>query len=113
LAGVPRTGRSDAARLPKVFDYLRPLSEDSFVNITSAYVIEVRDAAFAAHRRRFANYVLSVLRLLLKWGPFAIWSRSMPPLACLSCAARAVRHAPTEHGRTTNLRRCSRRQLAG
>ena len=52
----------------KVFDYLRPLDADPLVTITSAYVIEVRDAAFAAHKRRFANYVLSVLRLLLKWG---------------------------------------------
>ena len=52
----------------KVFDYLKPLDCDPLVSITSAYVIEIRDAAFQAHKRRFANYVLSVLRLLLKWG---------------------------------------------
>jgi integrase len=52
----------------KVFDYPRPLDGDALIQITSAYVIEVRDAAFQAHRRRFANYVLAVLRLLLKWG---------------------------------------------
>jgi integrase len=61
---APRT-RAD---YQKVFDYLRPLDGDALLGITSAYVIEVRDAAFQAHRRRFANYVLSVLRLLLKWG---------------------------------------------
>jgi integrase len=52
----------------KIFDYLKPLEGDLLAHITSAYVIEVRDAAFCAHKRRFANYVLSVLRLLLKWG---------------------------------------------
>jgi integrase len=52
----------------KVFDYLKPLEGDPLVSITAAYLIEVRDAAFQAHKRRFANYVLAVLRLLLKWG---------------------------------------------
>jgi integrase len=61
---APRTG----ADYQKVFDYLHPLEGDPLVSINSAYVIEVRDAAFQAHKRRFANYVLAVLRLLLKWG---------------------------------------------
>jgi integrase len=61
---APRT----QADYQRVFDYLRPLDGDPLLAITSAYVIEVRDAAFTAHKRRFANYVLSVLRLLLKWG---------------------------------------------
>jgi integrase len=61
---APRT-RSD---YQKVFDYLKPLDGDPLIQITSSYVIDVRDAAFQAHKRRFANYVLAVLRLLLKWG---------------------------------------------
>jgi integrase len=61
---APRT-RSD---YQKMFDYLKPLDGDPLIQITSAYVIDVRDAAFQAHKRRFANYVLAVLRLLLKWG---------------------------------------------
>jgi integrase len=64
LGLAPRT-RAD---YQKVFDYLRPLDGDLLITITSAYVIDVRDAAFQAHKRRFANYVLSVVRLLLKWG---------------------------------------------
>jgi integrase len=52
----------------KVFDYLQPIAGDPLSHISSAYVIEVRDAAFRAHKRRFANYVLAVMRLLLKWG---------------------------------------------
>lgn len=61
---APRT-RSD---YQKIFDYLQPLDADLLADINSAYVIEARDAAFAAHKRRFANYVLAVLRLLFKWG---------------------------------------------
>ena len=34
----------------KVFDYLKPLDCDPLVSITSAYVIEIRDAAFQAHQ---------------------------------------------------------------
>jgi integrase len=52
----------------KVFNYLKPLDGDALITITSAYVIDVRDPAFLAHKRRFANYVLAVLRLTLKWG---------------------------------------------
>lgn len=61
---APRT-RSD---YQKIFDYLKPLDGDLLVDINSAYVIEARDSAFEAHKRRFANYVVAVLRLLLKWG---------------------------------------------
>jgi integrase len=61
---APRT-RSD---YQKVFDYLKPLAADRLAEINSSYVIEARDAAFVAHKRRFANYVVAVLRLLLKWG---------------------------------------------
>lgn len=61
---APRT-RAD---YQKILDYLKPLDGDALIAITAAYVIEIRDAAFAKHKRRFANYVLAVLRLLLKWG---------------------------------------------
>lgn len=61
---APRT----QADYQKVFDYLRPAAGDLLVEITAAYVLEARDAAFEKHKRRFANYVLAVLRLLLKWG---------------------------------------------
>ena len=52
----------------KVFDYLKPLDPDPVLTLTPAQVIEIRDAAFDAHKRRFANYVVQVLRLLQKWG---------------------------------------------
>lgn len=61
---APRSRRDYQA----VFDYLQPLEGDLLSQINSATVIDIRDAAFAAHKRRFANYVLAVLRLLFKWG---------------------------------------------
>lgn len=57
----------------KVFDYLKPLDIDPALMMTPAQVIEIRDAAFAAHRRRFANYVVQVLRLVAKWGAVRGW----------------------------------------
>jgi integrase len=52
----------------KVFDYLKPLDGDPVLTLTPTQVIEIRDAAFQAHKRRFANYVVQVLRLIFKWG---------------------------------------------
>jgi integrase len=65
FAGLAPRTRDDYGQ---VFEYLQPLAGHPLTAITSSYVIEVRDAAFARHKRRWANYVLAVLRLLLKWG---------------------------------------------
>jgi integrase len=85
---APRT-RSD---YQKVFDYLKPLDGDPLIQLTSAYVIDIRDAAFAKHKRRFANYVLSVLRLLLKWG--AVRDLVETNQAAAVPKLRRPRHAP-------------------
>jgi len=52
----------------KVFDYLRPLDSDPVLMMTAVQVIEIRDAAFQAHKRRFANYTVQVLRIIQTWG---------------------------------------------
>jgi len=52
----------------KVFDYLKPLDGDVLVNINRGYALEIRDAAFTARKRHFANYVVTVLRLLFGWA---------------------------------------------
>jgi integrase len=75
-----------------VFDYLKPLDGDPLISITSAYVIDARDAAFQAHKRRFANYVLAVLRLLLKWG--AVRDLVETNQAATVPKLRRPRHAP-------------------
>jgi integrase len=45
----------------KVFDYLQPLGEMPLVKIDSAFVAKLRDRTYEQRRRRFANYVVSVL----------------------------------------------------
>jgi len=76
----------------KVFDYLKPLEGDALVTMTPAYVLEVRDAAFEKHKRRFANYVLAVLRLLLKWGAARDFVETNPAAAIANL--RRPRGAP-------------------
>lgn len=61
----PRT-RSD---YQAVRDWLGPAAEKAVLRaITSAHVVGLRDKAFKAKGRRFANYVVQVLRLLFGWG---------------------------------------------
>ena len=66
----PRT-RSD---YQKVRDWLGPAAEKARVrSITSEQVLALRDKAFKAKGRRFANYVVSVLHILLGWGKLRGW----------------------------------------
>lgn len=37
-------------------------------DIETRHVYSLRDEAFCAHKRRFANYTVQVLRLVLRWG---------------------------------------------
>lgn len=61
----PRT-RSD---YQAVRDWLGDAADRAILNsITSAQVIGLRDWAFKAKGRRFANYVVQVLRMLFGWG---------------------------------------------
>jgi integrase len=61
----PRT-RSD---YQAVRDWLGAGAEKAVLRaITSRQVIGLRDKAFNAKGRRFANYVVQVLRMLFKWG---------------------------------------------
>lgn len=61
---APRT-RSD---YQKVFNYLATIESMPIVQIDEAAVIAFRDRAFLQRKRRFANYVVQVLRLLFSWG---------------------------------------------
>lgn len=61
----PRT-RSD---YQAVRDYLGPAAEKAVLRaITTKQIIGLRDKAFNAKGRRFANYVVQVLRMLFGWG---------------------------------------------
>jgi integrase len=52
----------------RVFNYLGAMDGLPLAVIDEAAVLKIRDRAFEQHRRRFANYVLQVLSLLLAWG---------------------------------------------
>lgn len=52
----------------RVFDWLQPTADTALVEITTAVVYGFRDEAMTQHRRRFANYVVQVVRLVLDWG---------------------------------------------
>ncbi|MGH6877490.1 MAG: tyrosine-type recombinase/integrase [Rhizomicrobium sp.] len=52
----------------RVFDWLQPIGEMPLVTFDTPFVYALRDKAFKKHKRRFANYVVQVLRLLFSWG---------------------------------------------
>ncbi len=52
----------------KIFDWLAPLSDMALIEMDAGFIYELRDKAFASRKRRFANYVVQVLRLLFSWG---------------------------------------------
>ena len=52
----------------KVFDYLSKVDDLTVEEMVSADMYTLRDKALKRHKRRFANYVVQVIRLLLKWG---------------------------------------------
>jgi integrase len=63
-----RLGSRTKADYEKVFDYLAPIGDMPLMDLDSAGVYRLRDQAFRKHKRRFANYVVQVVRLLLGWG---------------------------------------------
>ena len=50
----------------RVLDYLSKLDDDPLTRFTAEQVMKIRNKAYAAHKRRFANYVLAVISRC--WG---------------------------------------------
>lgn len=61
---APRT-KSDYG---KILDYLAALDDMPVIQLTSATCLKIRDKAFSQHKRRFANYVIHMLSVVLGWG---------------------------------------------
>lgn len=61
---APHT-RSDYQR---IFDYLRPIQDTPLVRFDPPLVVRIRDKAAEGGKRRFANYVKSVLSTVFSWG---------------------------------------------
>ena len=56
-----------------VCDYLKPIADTRLDRMTPRFILAVRDKANAKHKRRFANYVVQVFRLLFTWGRQRDW----------------------------------------
>lgn len=52
----------------RVVDYLKPIATRPLTEMGQPFIIKLRDKAFAKHKRRFANYVVQVLSVVLGWG---------------------------------------------
>jgi integrase len=65
FSGLATRTRADYQR---IFDYLRRIENMPLYQIDEAAVMAFRDRAFKDRKRRFANYVAQVFRLLFAWG---------------------------------------------
>lgn len=65
FAGLAASTKADYL---EVLDYFAPLAGMPMRQIDQAFVIDLRDRAFKKRKRRFANYVVQVLRLVINWG---------------------------------------------
>jgi integrase len=61
---APRTKRD----YDRVLESLAPIGNTPLVRFDASLVYGLRDEAFKAHGRRFANYTVQVLRLVMTWG---------------------------------------------
>jgi hypothetical protein len=55
----------------RVLDYLAALDDMPLIQMTSAACLKIRDRAFTQRKRRFANYVIHMLSVVLGWGQTA------------------------------------------
>lgn len=52
----------------KVFDYLKPIEDTALTWFTTERVVKIRDKAFQKLKRKWANYVVTVLSIIFEWG---------------------------------------------
>ncbi len=76
-----------------VRDWLGAGAERAIVKLmTTREVIALRDRAFRQKGRRFANYVVQVVRLVLEWGRLRGWREENPAMG-----VRLIRKPKGEH----------------
>jgi integrase len=63
--GLSERTRSD---YQEIMDFLKPLDGMPIIQIDGNFLYKVRDKAFATKKRRFANYIIQLLRLIFNWG---------------------------------------------
>jgi integrase len=52
----------------RVFDYLQPIEGTALTWFTTPRVVKIRDKAYSNLKRKWANYVVTVLSVLFVWG---------------------------------------------
>ncbi|TAZ76549.1 tyrosine-type recombinase/integrase [Rhizobium ruizarguesonis] len=67
-AGFQSLKTRTKADYQKVLDYLRPLALSPLAELTQGWVARLRDKTFERRKRKFANYVLTVLSILFEHG---------------------------------------------
>ncbi|MEM7522680.1 MAG: tyrosine-type recombinase/integrase [Pseudomonadota bacterium] len=85
---APRT-RQDYER---VLLWLKPIWGMALAQIDTPFIVQLRDKAFAKHKRRFANYVRDLLAIIFRWGQPRGWIRDNPAADCPRI--RRPRNAP-------------------
>ncbi|MFC3674709.1 tyrosine-type recombinase/integrase [Ferrovibrio xuzhouensis] len=97
----------------KVFDYLAGIADMPATEVDSPFVVALRDRVFRLRKRRFANYVVAVLRLLFKWGKPRGWPKVNPaadvPMIRRPRDAKKVNRAWSTDEKETVLREAERR----
>ena len=94
----------------KVLDYLAALDDMPLVQITSAACLKIRDRTFQQRKRRFANYVVHMLSVVLGWASRAALSPRMRPPASRRSPHRAMRKSRTAPGLLGSARQFWRRR---
>ena len=51
----------------KIFDWLAPIDGVPLAQLATPASLEIQDKAYQEHKRRFANYVVEVLRSVFSW----------------------------------------------
>jgi integrase len=66
----PEIGKAARTRADyqKVFDYLKAIDDTALTWFTTERIVKIRDKAFKKLRRKWANYVVTVLSILFEWG---------------------------------------------
>ncbi|WP_042778164.1 tyrosine-type recombinase/integrase [Sinorhizobium fredii] len=62
----------------RVFDYLKPIEDTRLTWFTTAKIVKLRDKAYKKLKWKWANYVVTVLFVLFKWGKLPDYVKANP-----------------------------------
>lgn len=65
---LPNLAKRSQRDYHRVLDWTKPLAGMEVTLFTRGFVMRLRDRAFVSHKRRFANYLVSVIQSVLTWA---------------------------------------------